>query len=394
MHETPSSEPLDLAAAAAPEMPPGLRTGGLGALVLAAVIVVGGLALRAWHAREAQGWAAEQAIVTVKVVHPMQAAAGRELVLPGTLAAWDSARIFARVPGYIRAWYRDIGAPVRAGEALGAIDAPELDQQIIQARAALARAEAEARLAGTTAARWTDLLKSASVSQQEADEKTAGALTRRAAVREAQAALGRLLAMKAYSVVRAPFTGVVTARSTDIGDLVGPGAASQHPMFEVADEQRLRVYVNVPQQDAGLMRPGVTARLSVPDWPGRVFTASLAATSAAINAQSGALQVQLVLPNPDHALRSGGYAQVHFALPSSGNTLTIPASALLLRGDGTRVATLDRDGKVHLATVTIGRDLGNVVEIASGLTRDASVVDNPPDSIAEGQRVRISHGAS
>lgn len=370
--------------------PPGLRRGGLLVAAAAVVVVLAGIGWRSWHGSQAQQWSDAQATPTVRVVRPKPAPASQELALPGTLAAWNTARIFARVPGYIRAWYHDIGAAVRPGDALGAIDTPELDQQIIQARASLARVRAEAGLARSTAARWADLLKSASVSQQDADEKAAGAVSRQAAVREAEAALGRLLAMKALAVVRAPFAGVVTARNTDIGDLVGPGASAQQPMFAIADESRIRVYVNVPQQYAALMQPGVSAQLTVPDWPGRAFPARLVGASGAINSQSGTLQVQLATANADRALRSGGYAQVRFTLPGGGKGLTIPASALILRGAGTRVAILDASGRARLVPVTIGQDLGNAVEITAGLTSDSRVIDNPPDSLADGAQVRLA----
>jgi RND family efflux transporter MFP subunit len=372
--------------------PPGLRRGGVLAAATAGLVIVAGVGWRAWHGAEAQHWSDQQATPTVRVVTPKPGLASQDLMLPGTLAAWNNARIFARVPGYIRAWYPDIGTMVRAGEALGTIDTPELDQQIIQARAALARARAEAGLARSTAARWNDLLKSASVSQQDADEKAAGAITRQAAVREAEAALGRLQAMKALAVVRAPFAGIVTARNTDIGDLVGPGASGAQPMFSIADETRIRIYVNVPQQYAALMRQGLTAQLTVPDWPGRAFPARLVGASGAINSQSGTLQVQLATANADRALRSGGYAQIHFTLPGSGNTLTIPASALILRGAGTRVATVDAGGRARLVPVTIGHDLGNAIEIVAGLSRTSKVIDNPPDSLADGALVRLANG--
>ena len=376
-------EPLD-------SPPPGLRRGGLLTAAAAGLVIIAGIGWRTWHGAEAQHWSDAQATPTVRVVTPKPAAAHQELALPGTLAAWNTARIFARVPGYIRAWYHDIGAAVRTGDALGEIDTPELDQQIIQARATLARAHAEAGLARSTAARWSDLLKSASVSQQDADEKAAGAVTRQAAVREAEAALGRLLAMKALAVVRAPFAGVVTARNTDIGDLVGPGATAPQPMFTIADETQIRAYVNVPQQYAALMRPGLTAQLTVPDWPGRVFPARLVGASGAINSQSGTLQVQLATANGDSALRSGGYAQVRFTLPGDGAALTIPASALILRGTGTRVATVDGSGRARLLPVSIGHDLGNAVEIVAGLTKDSRVIDNPPDSLVDGTVVKVA----
>ena len=235
-------------------------------------------------------------------------------------------------------------------------------------------------------------MKSKAVSVQETDEKNADAKTHAAAVGEAAAALGRLLAMKGYATVRAPFAGEVTMRNADIGDLVGPGASVQTPLFAMADEHRMRVYVDVPQQYGAVMHPGLTANLSIPEAPGKTFAARVAAASGAVDGKSGAFQVQLVTDNPGGVLKAGGYAQVHFDLPASASMLTVPASALVLRGQGTHVATVGGDGRVHLLKVVLGRDLGGSVEIASGLTRDTRLIDNPPDSISEGQAVRVEAG--
>ena len=310
-------------------------------------------------------------------------------MLPGTLQAWNEAKIFARVPGYVHAWYRDIGAKVAAGTPLGSIDTPEIDQQIIQARATLARVRAEAALARSTAARWNDLMISKAVSVQETDEKNANAKTHAAAVDEAAAALGRLMAMKAYATVRAPFSGEVTMRNAVIGYLVGPGATAQTPLFAMADEQRMRLDVTVPQQYGAAMHPGLTASLSIPEAPGRTFAAHVAAASGAVDSRSGAFQVQLITDNPGGILKAGGYAQIHFDLPGSASLVTVPASALVLRGQGTHVATVGHDGHVHLLNVVPGRDLGGSVEIASGLTRGTRIIDNPPDSISEDEVVRV-----
>ncbi|MDE2410166.1 MAG: efflux RND transporter periplasmic adaptor subunit [Sphingomonadales bacterium] len=368
--------------------PRGLRQVGAGIAGLAVIVVAAGLFSRASDSAGAARWSQAQAQPTVHLILPTPGGKVQDLTLPGTLAAWNTAHIYARVPGYVRAWYRDIGADVGTGAALGAIDTPELDQQINQARAALARARTEAVLAKSTAARWADLLTTASVSRQEADEKNAAALTRDAAVREAEADLGKLLAMKAYATVRAPFAGIVTARNADIGDLVGPGASNQQPMFGVADENRVRVYVNVPQQFADMMRTGALAKLQVPERPNEAYFARIVGTSGAINSQTGALQVQLVTDNPGRILHAGGYAQVRFSFPASGGLATVPASALILRGSGVKLATV-KDGRIHLLPVTLGRDLGPSVEIAAGLPSGTAVVDNPPDSLAEGEAVHI-----
>ena len=370
--------------------PVGLRPAGIVVGALALAVVLAGTYSRMRDHADASKWAEAQVVPTVRLITLHPTAATDELVQPGTIEAWTAARIYARVPGYVRAWYADIGTRVRAGVPLGAIDTPELDQRIIQARAALVRVRAEARLARTTAARWNDLLSTTAVSRQEADEKNAAAATHAAAVNEAVASLGRLLALKAYATVRAPFGGVVTLRNADIGDLVGPGATSQQPMFALADDHQLRVYVSVPQQYAPLMRPGLTARLSVPAWPGRDFVARVVDQSGAINTQTGALQVQLLTANPGGALKPGGFAQVHFDLPVPAGRTTVPASALIVRAGGTRVATVDASSHVHLVRVEIGHDLGNSVEITAGLTPGMRIIDSPPDSIGEGDPVHVA----
>jgi RND family efflux transporter MFP subunit len=362
----------------------GLIAGGV------AVLVVGYGVLSRNHADvAAQSFADAQAEPTVHLTTPQTAGKSDALVLPGTMQAWNSARIFARVGGYVRSWSKDIGAQVGAGTPLGLIDTPELDQQIIQARATLMRTKAEAALAKSTATRWNDLLTSNSVSHQEADEKNAGAATANATVAEAQASLGRLLAEKAYGTVRAPFAGIVTSRNADIGDLVGPGATNPQPMFAVADLNRIRIYVNVPQQYSAQMKAGQSATLTIPEAPGQPMKATVLAQANAISPLSGTLQVQLVTDNPSHLLKPGGYAQVSFNLPAQVGLTTVPSGALILRGSGTHVATVTADGHVHLIPVTVGRDMGASVQITSGLSTTTKIIANPTDSIEEGQKVRI-----
>ncbi|NMN04444.1 MULTISPECIES: efflux RND transporter periplasmic adaptor subunit [unclassified Novosphingobium] len=377
----------------APANPPrGLKTAGIVSGVIAAVIVGAGLYTRHGEAADTHAWSEAQAIPTVHLVDVTPAAASGDLTLPGTMAAWNTAHIFARVPGYMQAWSRDIGASVGQGTPLAQIETPELDQQIVAARAALAKARAGASLARSTAARWNDLLTDHSVSQQEADERNGNLAVQVATVRGAEADLARLLAMKAYATVRAPFAGVVTQRNADIGDLVGPGATNQQPMFTVADVGRIRIYVGVPQTYAAAMKPGVEATLTVPDQPGQTFAAKVVGTSDAINPQTGALQVQLLADNTAHALRAGGYAQVAFKVPGGAGAVTIPSSALLFRAAGTQVATVGGDARVRLVKITLGRDLGKAVEVVSGLSAGAKVIDNPPDSIADGDPVHVDGG--
>lgn len=377
------------------QAPRGLKTAGIVTGIVAVAVVAVGLYSRRSDALDTHAWSETQAVPTVHLVKVAPVAANGDLTLPGTMAAWNTAHIFARVAGYLQSWDRDIGANVSQGTPLARIDTPELDQQIIAARAALAKAKAGAALAHSTAARWNDLLTDHSVSQQEADERNGNLAVQQATVRGAEADLGRLLAFKAYATVRAPFAGVVTQRSADIGDLVGPGATAAQPMFTVADTTRIRLYVGVPQAYAASIKAGQEATLTVPDQPGQTFTAKVVGTSDAINPQNGALQVQLLADNSGHALRAGGYAQVSFKVPGRAGAVSIPSSALLFRSAGTQVAMVGGDGKVRLVPVQVGRDMGKTVEIASGLTPGAQIIDNPPDSITNGQPVRVdgaNHG--
>lgn len=371
--------------------PKGLKVAGVVAAVVAVGVVVAGTMSRASDTHDAQSWSNARSVPTVHLVPVKDSAATDGLTLPGTMAAWNAAKLYARVGGYVQGWSKDIGAEVGGGTPLGTIETPELDQQIIQARAALAKAKADASLAKSTAARWNDLLTDHSVSEQEADEKNGDLAAKNAAVQGAEADLGRLMALKSYATVRAPFAGVVTARNVDIGDLVGPGASTQQPMFSVADVRRIRLYVSVPQTYAAAMTPGLDATLSVPDQPGRSFDAKVIGTSGSINPQTGTLEVQLVADNPGEVLKPGGYAQVKFSVPGQAGTVTIPSSSLVFRAAGTQVAMVDAKDHIHMQPVTLGRDLGGTVEVVTGLGRTAKIVDNPPDSIAQGELVRVGN---
>ncbi|SDA36716.1 efflux RND transporter periplasmic adaptor subunit [Sphingomonas sp. NFR15] len=375
--------------------PKGLKTAGVVAVVAAIGVVAAGAMVRRGDTQTAQAWSDARSVPTVHLVAAKGASASDALTLPGTMQAWNAAKLYARVGGYVSAWYKDIGASVGAGTPLGRIDTPELDQQIASARAALVSAQAHASLARSTAARWNDLLTDNSVSKQEADEKNGDLAVRTAAVQAARADLGRLLAQKAFSTVRAPFAGTVTSRNADIGDLVGPGASVQQPMFSVADTRKIRIYVNVPQNYSAGMTPGLTATLTTPDYPARTFNAHVIGNSGAINQQTGTFQVQLIADNADGALKPGGYAQVKFDVRGQTGTVQIPSSALIFRAQGTQVATVGADRHIHLRPVTIGRDLGPSVEITSGLSAAQKIVDNPPDSLADGELVRVedkTHG--
>ncbi len=310
------------------------------------------------------------------------------LVLPGQVQAFNDAPIHARVPGYLKAWYHDIGAKVKAGELLAGIDTPDLDQQLGQAKADLATAVANQNLAQSTAARWNGLLTQDAVSRQEAEEKNGDLAAKTALVNAARANLGRLEALESFKRITAPFDGVVTARTTDIGQLINVGNPNDPGLFTVADVHKLRVYVNVPQAYAAQIHPGQIVSLQAPEYPGRTFQATLVSTSGAIGAQSGALLAQAQIDNPDGALKPGDYVQATFALPAVGGTLVLPANALVFRQSGMAAAVVGPGDRVTLKPVTIARDLGTTVEIAAGLSPSDAVIANPPDSLVSGERVQ------
>jgi len=361
--------------------------------VVAVVIVAAGLATRANDGAKLRERADAFAIPTVKVVRPGQGAVTTSLDLPGRLEAWSRAPLFARVPGYLKAWHADIGAAVKAGQLLAEIDTPELDQQLLQAKAELANAQATATLAATTAKRWQALLANDSVSKQEADEKLADATARQSAVKALQANVERIEALKQFARITAPFDGVVTARNTDVGALVSTSGGAGSELFTVSDNRKLRLYVNVPQAYAALVKPGASAKVTVPERAGKSYEATIVTASKAINASSGSMLVQLTADNAAGELLPGSYASVKLPVPAAANALTLPPSALLFDKSGLRVATVGADGKVALKNVTLARDLGTVIEIANGLAPEDRVIEAPPDAIATGDPVRIAEAA-
>ena len=369
--------------------PRGLVVAGVVALIVAIAVVVFGVAGRSHDVTATQDWSNAQAVPAVHLVAATAGGAGDALTLPGTMQAFTAAKLYARTSGYLKAWDKDIGARVAAGTVLGLIDTPELDQQIIQARADLASARANRSLSATTAARWTKLLDTNSVSRQEADEKSGDLAVKSALVNAAEANLNRLLATKRFATITAPFAGIVTARNADIGDLVGGGGSGSEPLFTVADVRRIRIYVNVPQNSSAALKPGLAATLTLPDYPGRTFPATVVATAGAISGQSGTLLVQLIADNPHGELKPGGYAQVSLGVPDQAAAVEVASSVLIFRGHGAQVATVDAAGRVRLHAIVIGRDLGPRVEVTAGLTAGERVVDTPPDSIADGERVRV-----
>lgn len=368
---------------------PKQRIFALAAVAVAIAVVAAGLIDRHLHAEQLDQRAADQSVPTVAVGTPA-AAAGGVLELPARIEAWSRAPIYARVSGYLKQWNVDIGTPVKAGQVLGVIETPDLDQQLLQARAELATARSNAALATTTSQRWQSLLATDSVSKQEADEKAGDLAAKQSAVNALQANVDRVQALQRYTSLVAPFEGVVTARNTDVGALIGVGGTPGSELFVVSDIRRLRVYVNVPQRQVAQVRPGAVAQITVPERPGRTYAAKVQSLSQSISAGSGAMLVQLAVDNAAGELLPGGFASVRFDAQTDGAGLSVPPGALIFGKNGVQVATLDKADRVQLKQVTIARDLGNSVELATGLGKDDRVIQNPPDGVSNGDQVRVA----
>jgi RND family efflux transporter MFP subunit len=335
----------------------------------------------------------ERAIPTVQVIRPKRGAAANELILPGNIEAFTDTPVYARTNGYLRRWYVDIGAHVKAAELLAEIETPEIDQQLQQARAELATAQANYRLSKSTAERWQALRQSDSVSVQETDEKVGDLESKSAAVEAAAANVKRLEETQAFQKIYAPFDGVVTVRNIDIGDLINAGSnGSQRELFHMASIRQMRAYVEVPQMSARNAGPGTAAELAVPEMPGRRFAGRVVRTSDAMDPASRTLKVEVDVENPNGTLMPGEFVEVHFRLPAPVNSVTVPVNALLFRAEGMTAAVV-RDGRVALVPVTIGHDYGDALEVMSGLTAEDRIVVNPPDSIENGDAVRVAEGA-
>lgn len=362
------------------------------AILVAGGVVAGGLVTRHNQGEQLQAGAAERSVPTVSLVSLKDIPAS-DLELPARIEAWARAPIYARVSGYLARWNVDIGTPVKAGQVLAQIDTPDLDQDLRQAQAQLAVARTGLTLADSTAKRWQALVGQNAVSKQEADEKQNDFMSRQSTVQALQASVSRQQALKTYTTLVAPFDGVVTARNTDVGALVNVGGASGSELFVVSDIRKLRVYVNVPQRQVALIKPGSKATLSVPERPDASYTATVQSTAQAIAAGSGTMLVQLAVDNKNGELLPGAYANVRFDLPLDASTVSVPPGALMLGKDGVRVATLDGANKVRIKKVTIGRDMGTVVQLAGGVERSDRIIDSPPDGLAEGDTVRIAQAA-
>lgn len=366
---------------------------GIGALTAALATGVYGVLDRGWSEERIVQITTQEAIPTVDVIHPQRGVTGQQMTLPGTVQAYFQAPIYARVSGYLKMWYQDIGAHVTSGQLLATIETPDLDQELAQANANLAAAEANYRLAQLTAGRWQRLLKSDAVSVQEVDVKAGDAAAKLAAVNAARANVARLQAQEAFKRIVAPFDGIITARRTDVGALINAGSGIGPELFAVADVHQMRVYVRVPQAESADITTGMKASLSVPQYPNRSFPATVVTTANAIDPASNTLLVELKANNTDGVLSPGTFADIHFELPAQPNVVRIPTSALLFREGGLKVAMVGPDGKASITPIQAGRDLGTQMEVISGLTPSDRVINSPPDSLIEGEKIRVA-GAS
>jgi len=369
----------------------GVRLAGVIALVVVVVVVIIGLATRVLEAKHLKTWTNEQNVPTVSVATPEEKGAGSPLQLPGRIEAYTQAPMYARTGGYLKSWKVDIGGKVKTGQLLAEIETPDLDQQLLQAKADLASAQANEALASTTAKRWQAMLASDSVAKQEVDEKTGDFTAKRALANAAKANVDRIEATKGYARIVAPFDGVVTARNTDVGALINEGSSGGgQPLFVVSDVSKLRVYVQVPQTFVPSIPSGASAQLTVPEYPGRTFSAKVEASAQAVNASSGSTLLQLSVDNADGKLMPGSFTNVQFKLDANAAGLRVPASALIFNASGLHLATVDSDNKVTFKTVTIQHDYGKTVEIGSGIGANDRVIDSPPDGLVDGDQVKIA----
>lgn len=359
---------------------------------IAAVIILIGLVigfLPRWLARHALARETQElATISVAVVSPKPGKTDLSVPLTAEVQAFVEAPIYARASGYLKRWLVDIGDRVKTGQLLAEIDTPELDQQLAQARAEVAQAEARLNLAKTTAARWTDLLKTASVSEQETTEKQADLELKKADLDGARANLHRLEDSKSFASVTAPFDGTITVRQTDVGQLITAGNSRE--LFRLAQTSPLRVYVRVPQTMSHAIEPGQKAELILDQMPGHTFEAKVVRTSGAMDPGSRTLLTQLEVDNSRGEILAGSYAQVRFTDTIVAPTLTLPANTLMFRSDGIRVGVVNGDGKVELRPIKLGRDFGQTLEILEGVAANDRVIMNPPDSLASGLIVRVA----
>jgi RND family efflux transporter MFP subunit len=374
-------------------VPRRLRLAGGVFTLLAIAIVAYGLISRAAENSRLHDLTEAQAVPSVVVVAPTHVENHAGLDLPGRLEAYIRAPIYARVPGYLKSWKHDIGGKVRAGDVLAEIDTPDLDQQLMQARADLSVAQANAKLAQISAERWQSLAGTDAVAKQDVDTRTFTLNANVAQVKAAQANVDRLVAEEGFKRLIAPFDGIVTARETDIGALINVGAAGGAQLFVVSETSKLRVYLNVPQNYVPSVPPGTKATISVPEHPDKTYGGTVEASAQAVDPSTGTTLMQLIVDNSASEMMPGDYASIHLQISSAAKVLSVPSSALIFDAKGLSIATVDLGNRVLLKPVSIERDLGAVVELASGLAPNDRVIQNPPDGIGNGAEVRLAGAA-
>jgi RND family efflux transporter MFP subunit len=358
----------------------------LGVALLVALLGIGS---RVIAAIKLSNSTAQQSILNVATIKAVHGPKSEEIVFPGSVQAWHQATIFARTNGYIQTWYTDIGARVKTGDLLAKIETPELDAQLEQAEQDLKTAQANNQLAQTTNERWQLLLKTESVSKQDADEKLSSAIANRSIVASARANRDRLRELVNFERVIAPFDGVITARNIDVGDLINEGSGTPPALFQIMQSDKLRVYVKVPQNYAPRINSDMKVELYFPEHPGRNFPAKLVSTADGIDSNTRTLLVEFMAENKDYELLPGGYTEVRLLLPLPNHIVRLPVNTLLFRAQGLQVGTIDKDNKVVLKNVAIGRDFGTEVEIVSGITDGEAVILNPADALVNGQKVHV-----
>jgi RND family efflux transporter MFP subunit len=369
-----------------------LLTAAIATVLVAGAVLCNGFIDRAQSKQEVVQWTNTQAVPTVALAHRVPGSSHQTLTLPGNIQPFNRAAVYARVNGYVKNWDHDIGSQVKTGEVLATIDAPDLDQQLSQAKANLASVKANEQIAALTANRNEILLRKQIVAQQLADQTTADATAKEAVVDANEANVRQLEAMQSFKTLAAPFDGVVTARNVELGMLISSGGSGQ-PLFEVSDLHRVRIYVQVPQSFSAGLAPGMKATFEMPQYPGVQFDATLSHISKAMNASSHSMQVELQADNAAGKFFGGSYCNVHFEMPTDANLVNIPSTALVSGNQHTQVATLDSNDKVVLKTVQLGRDLGDSVEVTAGLSPSDRIIDNPPETLAAGDTVRLAAAA-
>ena len=371
-----------------------LRLVGGAFALLAIAVVAYGLGTRQAQNARLRDVTEAQAVPVVALVTPASVSNNAALDLPGRLEAFIQAPIYARVPGYLKSWKHDIGAKVKAGDVLAEIATPDLDQQLMQARAALSVAQANAKLAQIGAERWQSLASTDAVAKQDVDQRTFTWNANIAQVKAAQANVDQLVAEEGFKRLVAPFDGIVTARATDIGALINVGAAGGAQLFVVSETGKLRVYVNVPQNYVPSVPPGTQATISVPEHPGKTYSGTVEYSSQAVNPSSGTTLMQLIVDNAAGEMMPGDYASIHLQMAAVAHVLSVPSSALIFDAKGLSVATVGADNRVLLKPVSIQRDLGTIIELASGLSPSDRVIEIPPDGIGNGVLVHLAGTAS